>query len=120
MKDLSHSIKFLADENVDARLVKFLSGKNIDIKYSSKGLRNSKLFSIACEENRVLLTHDKDFMNILLTSDQTFPGIVIIRIHPPRLEKLETSIINLIEYFSEEDIKDKVVLLAEESIKIME
>ncbi|MBD3155519.1 MAG: hypothetical protein GF368_02590 [Candidatus Aenigmarchaeota archaeon] len=117
---MSHSIKFLADENVDARLVKFLLERNVNIKYTSKGIKNSKLFSLACNEDRVLLTHDKDFMNVILTSEKTFPGIIVIRIHPPKLSKLKSSMIYLVEKFSEKDIKNRILLLSEDRVEIME
>lgn len=71
-------------------------------------------------EDRILLTHDKDFMNVILTSEQIFPGIVVIRIHPPKLSKLKSSLIYLVEKFSEKDVKNKILLLSEDRIEIME
>ena len=60
-RDLSISkLKFLADEDVDARLVKSLSDKGIDIKYAPKGVKNSELYALACKEERVLLTLDSE------------------------------------------------------------
>jgi len=57
--------KFFSDEDVDARLIKSLSDKGIDIKYAEKGIRNSKLYSLACKESRAILSRDKDFLNTL-------------------------------------------------------
>ncbi|MCX8189436.1 MAG: DUF5615 family PIN-like protein [Nitrososphaeria archaeon] len=56
--------KILADENIELSLIKFLEEKGFDVKYASKGLRNSELLSIAEVEGRILLTHDHDFLEI--------------------------------------------------------
>ena len=52
-KDSSKSkIKFLADEDVDTRLVKSLIDKCADIEYAEKGAKNSKLYKLACGQQR--------------------------------------------------------------------
>ena len=55
-------VKFLFDENVDARLEKFLKQKGIDIIRKSKGLANGKLAEFSRLEERVFVTNDEDFI----------------------------------------------------------
>ena len=59
-------VKFLCDEDVDARLVKFLVNEGVNISYREKGLKNSKLYSLASKDSQAILTRDKDFLNTAL------------------------------------------------------
>ena len=105
--------KFFSDEDVDIRLVKFLSEKGIDIIYAEKGIRNSELYSLACEEKRAILSHDKDFLNTSLFLPSKLPLILIIRIHPPKLSRLEPKVLYFIRKLSE-DMLGKTWELREE------
>ena len=92
--------KFLADEDVDARLVKSLSSKDLDIKYAEKGVRNSKLYLLACEEGKAILSFDKDFLNTSLFPPSQLPAIVVVRIHLFDVSKVESLLLNFIKEFS--------------------
>jgi len=103
VKDLSISkLKFFADEDVDARLVKSLLDKGVDIKYAAKGIRNSRLYSLACKESRGILSRDKDFLKTSLFSPSKLPMIVVLRVHPPVWYKLEPLVLQFLEKFSDE------------------
>src|SRR3989338_3944420 len=94
--------KFFSDEDVDARLVKSLSDKGIDIKYAPKGIKNSKLFSLACKESRAILSRDKDFLNTSLFPPTKLPLIVVLRIHPPAFSRLESPVSKFFKKLSDE------------------
>lgn len=66
VKELLGSLKILADENIELSLVNFLKAKGFDVKYTERGLRNSELIALAEKEERILLTHDHDFLRIEL------------------------------------------------------
>ncbi len=115
VKDLSIlSFKFFSDEDIDARLIKFLSDKGIDIKYAERGIRNSKLYSLACKESRAILTRDKDFLNTSLFSPTKLPLIVVLRIHPPTFSRLKSPVLKFFEKLSDE-MKGKTWAVKEES-----
>ena len=117
-KDLSMpKLKFLADEDVDARLIKSLSSKGIDIKYTEKGVRNSKLYSVACEESRAILTRDKDFLKTSLFQPSKLPAIVVMRVHPPAWSMLEPLVMQFLEKFSD-DMKGKTWMITEEGFSL--
>lgn len=111
--------KLLADENVKAGLVKFLAEEGFDISLAQKGVRDSELFSIAVKESRILLTHDKDFLNATLYPPKSCRGIILLRIHPPELSKLKSLTLKFLKEFPE-DLKGKAVVLSEESVSILE
>jgi len=125
MEELSCSsevdkMKFLADENVKSRLVKFLIEKGFDAEYGPKGENDSKLFSLSIKEKRVLLTHDKHFLNTSLFPPKLSSGVIVIRIHPPTLSRLESSLLRLLNTLSEKEIKGKLLVLREDSVEIEE
>jgi predicted nuclease of predicted toxin-antitoxin system len=79
--------EFLLDENVRSEVKEFLEARGYRARYVPKGSTNGEVASMA-REGRVLLTHDLDFSNPLLYPPREFFGIVVIRIHPPTLDKL--------------------------------
>lgn len=117
-KNLLMSIKLFSDEDVDARLVKLLSDKGVDIKYAEKGIRNSNLYSLACKEGRGILSRDKDFLNKILFPPSKLPAILIIRVHPPILSKLIPLVSNFIEKFSEDKFGNTWELREEGAIRV--
>jgi len=105
--------KFFSDEDIDARLVRFLRDNGVDIIYVEKGVKNSRLYSLACKEERGILSRDKDFLNTSLFSPSKLPAIVVIRVHPPILSKLKPLVFGFIEKFSD-DMRGKTWELREE------
>jgi len=55
-------LKILADENIESSIIKFLESKGFDVKHGPRGSKNSELLSLAKREERILLTHDHDFL----------------------------------------------------------
>ena len=107
-------LKFFSDEDVDARLIKSLSDKGIDIKYADKGIKNSKLYSLACKESRAILSRDKDFLNTSLFPPSKLPLIVVLRIHPPTFSRLEPPVLKFFKKLSDE-MKGKTWVIKEKS-----
>lgn len=60
---MARRLKILLDENVDSRIIPFLSGLNISVIRTPKGIRDKEVISIAEREKAILLTNDKDFAN---------------------------------------------------------
>jgi len=79
----------LLDENVDVRLTSFLKKLGFSVLVSPKGLKNGAVLTLADKESCVLLTNDKDFTNLRAVKSSKFAGIVVFRVHPPTLSKLE-------------------------------
>ena len=75
-------IKFLADENVSKTLTNFLRKEGYDIKDIKEerlfGVNDEKILELAKKENRIILTHDKEFAGVL-NNPLNFKGIILIR-----------------------------------------
>ena len=110
-------MKFLADENVSAYLVKHIAGFGYDIKYTQKGLKNSKLLKIAIEQERILITHDNDFANPSLYRPEDYQGIIVLRIHPPVIDKLKQALTDFLDKYKDKIIKGKIIIVEENGIR---
>ena len=77
-------MKFIADEGVDAPIVFALRNNGHDVIYIleiSPGKPDEEILIEANSQNRVLLTQDKDFGELVFRLNQIHTGIVLIRLH---------------------------------------
>ena len=78
-------MRWLADECVDAALVDRLRGAGHDALYVAEiefGATDAEVVRRANNENRLLLTEDKDFGELVFRLHLTVPGIVLLRVAP--------------------------------------
>ncbi|MCP4105042.1 MAG: hypothetical protein GY749_05835 [Desulfobacteraceae bacterium] len=76
-------LKFLADECCDAGLVLSLRAEGYDVSYvleEKAGVMDETVLQKAYLENRILLTEDKDFGELVYRLRKPARGIVLIRI----------------------------------------
>ena len=77
-------MKFIADEGVDAPIVSALRNKGYDVVYIlelSPGKHDDIILNEANSQNRILLTQDKDFGELVFRLRQIHSGVVLIRLH---------------------------------------
>jgi len=80
-------VRWLIDECVDADLVTLLHGSGHDVVYMADVAPRSadtEIMNRADRENRLLLTEDKDFGDLVFRQARRVPGIVLLRIEPSR------------------------------------
>lgn len=76
-------MKFLVDEGVDKPIVDLLRTHGFDVHYileTHRGVDDEKVLDLANEEERVLLTQDKDFGEMVFRLKKVHLGIVLIRL----------------------------------------
>lgn len=80
-------MRWLADECVVASLVAWLRAEGHDVTYigeMAQGLRDSEVAALAAAGNRLLLTEDKDFGELIFRFGHPVPGLVLLRIDPSK------------------------------------
>lgn len=85
MKDVKQQdkSKFLADENITPRVVKtfkeagFATESIYDVKL--QGASDEKIITFAKKNNYIIITHDKDFGNLLHSPDQSHAWVILFR-----------------------------------------
>ncbi len=113
---------FLTDENIATSVVKFLRSKGHDIKDVKEnklfGSDDFKLLEIATKENRVIVTHDKDFANIVRSRDIKHKGIIIIRLFNQTPSNVKDKLENLFIEVPENKIIKNITILREDRIEV--
>ena len=87
---------FLLDENVHIGVGAFLQGKGHDAARVPSGIKNGEVINLACAQNRVLVTHDKDFLKPARRYPSGFPGVICVRIHPPTFSAVSEALAKLL------------------------
>jgi len=76
-------MKLLADEGVDKSIVDLLRASEFDVHYileTDRGIDDDQVLQIANAEDRILLTQDKDFGEMVFRLRKIHLGIVLIRL----------------------------------------
>lgn len=112
-------MKFIADVNVARVVIKFLhqSGHDVvDIKKKSSTKADIDIIRIALNENRIILTHDKDFLGLV-----KFPkyqvGMIVIRLSDQKTLNHLKKLKQLLEEDAEEVLMSSLTILTEDSIE---
>ncbi len=106
-------MRFLLDENLHAGTGGFLRGLAHDVKRVPPGIKNGEVLALAIAEDRILLTHDKDFLGYKRSPSQSKPGVICIRIHPPVLERIVQALSLVLKDLPEKDLKGATIALDE-------
>jgi len=81
---------FLADECCDALVVRTLRELGHDVIYVAElapGLADPDVLEQSVSEERILLTEDRDFGELVFRGQETAYGIVLLRIPPEEVSR---------------------------------
>jgi predicted nuclease of predicted toxin-antitoxin system len=85
-------MRFLADMGISPKTVVFLPGLGHDaVHLHALGLDrlpDAAILELARAENRVLLTHDLDFAELIATGGETLPSVVVFRLRNMQPERV--------------------------------
>lgn len=76
-------MKFVADENLGIKVPKYLATLGFDIvsvKEIAQGKPDTDILEIANSENRILITLDKDFGELVFKEKLIHSGIILLRL----------------------------------------
>ena len=97
-------MRFLADECCDTGLVAFLRDEGHDVQYTFEkdpGAKDEEVLSNAYDDNRILLTEDKDFGELVYRLRRPSKGIVLIRIDVEDRQLKKVMLSRLISQYSD-------------------
>lgn len=98
-------MELLADENLDRRIVAALreAGYSIFSVYEDhRGISDPQVIDLANEQNRVIVTEDKDFGELTYRLKVVNRGIVLIRLSGLTIEDKVNTVLMVFEQFGEE------------------
>lgn len=92
-------MRFLADVNIEKRVVLFLRSAGYDVlwipEYDCR-MADDALLLLAVQEQRILITNDKDFGNLIYFQKKTAVGIVLFRIEDQNVRVKITILKNML------------------------
>ena len=97
-------MRWLIDECVDANLAALLRELGHDVVYLSEvapRTADADVLIRAGRENRLLLTEDKDFGDLVFRQARPVPGIVLLRIESSRRSRKGPRLLAAIDRFGE-------------------
>lgn len=98
-------MKFLADENIGLEVVVFLRVRGIDvvsITETSPGVGDAVVLVKAAEEDRILLTSDTDFGELVYHARQQHAGVILLRLDDERNANKIRVLTDLLDKYADE------------------
>ena len=115
-------IKFLTDENIAVSLVKAIRKKGYDVKDVKEerlfGTEDNEIINIANKENRIILTHDKDFANLLNFPLTSHKGVILLRFANQSPNNVINHFIALLDSKLKDKFKNRLAIISEDFVKI--
>jgi len=88
-------MRFLADANIESAIVLWLRAEGHDVVWANEfppSVPDERLLELARNENRIVLTYDRDFGDLVFRERLVSSGVVLLRFQAPlQAQRLEMS-----------------------------
>ena len=116
-------MRFLADENIGLNVVKFLRSRRHSVlsvleNKNLRGMDDDFLISLANRENRIIITLDKDFGELIFKKLKKSFGVILFRLRDERDDNIIKAFSNLLEL--RHNPKGKFISVSEDRIRVVE
>lgn len=108
-------MKFLTDVNIPASsvsLLKSLGHDVLDLKEKDLSAKDVEIINLAKSENRIIVTRDKDFLELSKFPKYSVP-LILIKITNQKFENITTHISDLLENQNEAILKTSITIVKE-------
>jgi predicted nuclease of predicted toxin-antitoxin system len=113
-------MKILADENIPKYVCDALRKIGIDIISITDimpAAKDKEILNFAKKENRIILSFDKDFCELVFRQKFSAKGVILLRFTPKSPKFIVNKIINLFEDY-EKELENNFVVVEENRIRI--
>ncbi len=115
-------MKFLADENVSRTLVVKLRLEGFDVKDIKEkqlyGISDEDVLKIAVKEKRIIITHDKDFLDFFNKS-VLHSGIILLRFSNQAPQNIAQRVIPLLCSKVSRKFRKAIVIVSDTRVEII-
>ncbi len=98
-------MKFLVDVGVSNKVEKYLKDDGFDtkcIREIDPRLKDIEIIDIAAKDNRVIITMDKDFGELVFKSSQAHAGVLLLRLENENSNSKVEIVKSILENYSKE------------------
>lgn len=117
-----NEIKFLADVNIEKRIVDYLLENDYDVKWIPDydcAMLDEELLSMTKEEERILITNDKDFGEQIFLQKRQSAGIILFRLKEQETRK-KINIMNKLLVNYQDKLLNHFVVITEQKIRFID
>src|SRR3989338_40627 len=110
-------MKFLIDENVGKSIVRYLEDQSHDVVCVFDicfGMEDEKILELAVHEQRIVLTYDTDFGDLVFRDRKPHGGVILIRIRTDIVRYHLEALKQFLKKHSEKEIQSGFWKLNEE------
>ncbi len=115
-------MRFKVDESLHVEVADLLRGQGHDaLTVFDQGLRGRDDHDIAdtCRsENRVLLSLDLDFSNILMFPPENYPGLIVLRLRKRGRTAVHRVVTRVMDHLNKEPLAGRLWIVDEHRIRI--
>ncbi len=114
-------MKFIVDECTGPGVARWLYNKNYDVfsvYEQARGMGDEYILKKAVIENRILITNDRDFGEMVFREKKPHKGIVFLRLEDERTVNKIKFLSLLLNKFSEQ-LTDNFVVVTEKNVRIV-
>lgn len=112
-------VRFIADEGVEKEIVLALR-KKFDVLYIAEAMQSAaddQILRKANEENRILITLDKDFGELVYRLNQVHTGVVLCRVQSMPIQEAVMLVVETIEKYGT-DLRGAFTVIQPKNIRI--
>ena len=113
-------MRFLADENVSNKVVNVLRNKGIDIvsmKDFGSSLSDENVLETANAQNRILITYDADFSELVFKRKLKAKGVILLKFVPKSSQHILETIETVLT--TQPKIEDHFLIIKEKRIRVL-
>jgi len=115
-------MKFFANENLFEPIIDYLRDLGSDILSARdaglSGISDNEVYQLACNEERVIITMDKDFSRMFRFPPEKCGGIIVVKIYKRTVDETLEIFKKFYRSLKEKDIRKNLVIITPENVRI--
>ena len=109
--------KFFADENIAPRVIRALRAEGLQVigvyEADLVSAPDEEILKAAQKESAIILTHDKDFGNLIRQPDQLHGGVILLRFRNQSPNNVIKHLIPFLQAIKEKNLQNKLIVMRE-------
>ncbi|MBI2452495.1 DUF5615 family PIN-like protein [Candidatus Pacearchaeota archaeon] len=116
-------MKFITDENIAASVAHKIRKQGFDVKDIKEeklyGISDKKIIDVAVKENRIIITRDKNFWNIINDANVLHKGIIFVRCRKQNPEIVSNKLLNILNSELSKKFENSLVVISESQVNMI-
>ena len=115
-------LRLLIDANMPRLITRSLTALGYDVvdirDVEMPGVADERIFEIAQQEKRVIITRDQDFGNVLLYPPGLHSGIIVLKTHMLSSESIRDLLVRFLAEIKEDEVSGSLIILEKHRYRI--